>query len=956
MKRRFLFLLAVFVLFGVRVRAQNFVTIKRRAGAFPVVSAHQTAAICVDSSDYFVVNKAAEMLQKDIRRVTDKKSVITHSFSAASPIAIIIGSIQKSALIRQLIKEGKINVGNIKGKWEAYNLQVVDHPEKGIKKALVIVGSDRQGTAYGVFTLSRQMGVSPWHWWADVPPKKKKTVFVKKGMYHYGPPAVKYRGIFINDEAPALSGWVNEKFGGFNHKFYRHVFKLMLRLRANYLWPAMWGKSFAVDDTLNPVLANKYGIVMGTAHNEPMMRSVQEWKTFGHGPWNYRTNADTLRAFWRKGIRRMDDRQSIVTVGMRGNGDKPMSDTTNIKLLEKIIHDQRNIIASVTGKPASKTPQVWALYKEVQKYYDQGMRVPKDITLLYSDDNWGNIRRLPELKDSSRAGGFGVYYHFDYVGGPRSYKWLNTNPIPKVWEQMHMAYQYHARRIWIVNVGDLKPMEFPISFFLDYAWNPKKWPANRLPDYTRQWAAQQFGKKYAGEIASIITKYTKYNGRRKPDLLSPHTYSLFHYREAERVVNDYNKLASKARNIYKQLPKDKKAAFYQLVLYPVEACANVNDLYVTTGKNRWYAHQGRAMTNILADSVKDMFARDSLLSRYYNKVMKNGKWNHMMDQIHIGFKSWHQPKHRKMPAVRHITLPDSAAMGVAVQGSRQWWPRSDSTAELPSFNKFQPQMRYIEVFNRGQKPFDYRVEASVPWLKVSSKQGRVYRQKRLWVHVDWQKAPAGTHQVPIIIQGQGKKVTVQAKIINPKRPKRRNIKGFAEAYGYVSMEAVHYSRAVNTEHIHWQKIPDLGRTLSGMMAEPVTADTLNPGGDSPHLEYDMYLTHSGKIQVRAYMLPTLDVHDKGGVKFAVSIDDQQPKIITMDVTKSHRSWQQAVMQNIKIMTANLQVNSPGRHTLKFWYVAPGAVLEKLVVDTGGLKKSYLGPPESYHGKVKNINP
>jgi hypothetical protein len=952
-----LFLLIIIFSVGVKVQAQDFITTTKTAGAFPVVSAQKTSAICVDSSNFFLVQKAAEMLQKDIQRVTGKKPTITHDFSASGQMAIIIGSVKKSALIQQLVKAGKISVDKIRGKWEAYKLQVINHPVEGIKKALVIVGSDRQGTAYGVFTLSKQMGVSPWYWWADVPPKKKKTVFVKKGTYHYGPPAVKYRGIFLNDEAPALSGWVREKYGGFNHKFYVRVFKLMLRLRANYLWPAMWNSMFDVDDTLNPILANKYGIVMGTAHNEPMMRSRKEWRKFGHGPWNYQTNAKELRAFWRKGIKRMDDRQSIVTIGMRGNGDKPMSDSTNIKLLERIVHDQRQIIANVTGKPASETPQMWALYKEVQKYYDQGMRVPDDVTVLYSDDNWGDNRRLPELEDSARAGGYGLYYHFDYVGGPRSYKWINTNSIPKVWEQLHMAYQYHVRhvrRIWIVNVGDLKPMEFPISFFMDYAWNPKKWSAKRLPDYAQQWAAQQFGPRYADEIATILIRYSKYNARRKPDLLSPDTYSLIHYREAERVVDHYNALAEKASRIYNTLPENKKAAFYQLVLYPVKACANLNDMYVTTAKNHLYAKQGRAMTNILADSVRNMFARDSLLSHYYNKVMENGKWDHMMDQAHIGsaIPSWRVPKHNQMPKVKRITLPDSAAMGVAIQGSRQWWPHSDSTAVLPKFNKFQPQKRFIEIFNRGEKSFHFRVKTPVSWLEISNTQGQIDVQKQLWVRVDWDYAPRGTHRVPITIHAQGKKVTIYAKIINPEKSKKNDIKGFVEAYGYVSMKSAGYTRAIGTKKIHWQCIPNLGRTRlsSGMMVEPITAKTQQPGSDSPHLEYRMYLTASGAVKVHAYLLPTLDIHNKDGLRFALSMDDHSPKIVKMDITHTHQSWAKAVKRNIKVITTTLHIDHPGKHVLKFWMVDSGVVLEKLVVDLGGVKKSYLGPPESYNSR------
>lgn len=950
MKKLFLLLVIFGSLTVNNIQAQEFVTTTKTEGAFPVVGPEKRAMICVDTKDYFVVRKAARMLSKDIKRVTDNKADITHRLAAAGQVAIIIGSIDKSAMIQHLVEIGKISVDKLRGKWESFKLQVVDQPKEGIKKALVIVGSDARGTAYGVFTLSRKMGVSPWRWWADVPAKEKENVFVKEGTYFYGPPAVKYRGIFLNDGAPALSGWVHEKYGGFNHEFYVRVFKLLLRLRANYLWPAMWGHAFAADDLLNPMLADKYGIVMGTAHNEPMMRAQDEWAEYGSGPWNYRKNGETLRKYWREGIQRMNGYQSIVTIGMRGDGDKPMSDSTNIKLLESIIQDQREIIEEVTGEPASETPQVWTLYKEVLAYYDGGMRVPDDVTVMYPDDNWGNIRRLPDHGDSTRAGGYGLYYHFDYVGGPRSYKWINTNTIPKIWYNLNMAYQHHVRRIWVVNVGDLKPMEFPISFFMAYAWNPKKWPAERLPEYTQQWAKQQFGPKYAEEIATIMIRYSKYNARRKPILMSADTYSLMHYREAERVVDNYNELAEKAKQIYNVLPEDEKAAFYQLVLYPAAASANLTDMYVTTAQNRLYAKQGRAMTNALADSVKAMFARDSLLTHFYNKEMKNGKWDHMMDQAHIGSATpaWRAPDRNKMPEVERISLPKSADMGVAIQGSRQWWPHSDSMAVLPKFNKLEPKKRYIEIFNRGKRSFKYRVKSSVSWLNISDAEGKIDKQKRLWVKVNWDKAPSGKQRIPIYIHGDEKKVTVYATIVNPEEPDRSDINGFAEAYGYISIEAAHYSKAVGTEKIHWQKIPNLGRTRisSGMIAKPVIVDSQNPGGNSPHLEYKIYVADSGKVQVHAYMLPMHDVHNEGGVRFALSIDNQEPKIITMNISDSQEVWAETVKRNIKVMTATLHVDQPGQHVLKFWMVGPGVVLEKLVIDTGGLKKSYLGPPES----------
>jgi len=650
----------------------------------------------------------------------------------------------------------------------------------------------------------------------------------------------------------------------------------------------------------------------------------------------------------------MGSRESIVTLAMRGDGDKAMSESTNIALLEKIVADQRKILADVTGKDVTTIPQLWALYKEVQDYYDKGMRVPEDVTLLLCDDNWGNVRRLPKPDDPPRSGGYGMYYHFDFVGGPRNYKWLNTSPIARVWEQMHLCYRLGVDRIWLVNVGDLKPMEFPIEFFLDYAWNPDSWPAERLPEYTRLWALQQFGPEHSVAIADILDKYTKYNSRRKPEMLSSDTYSLIHYREAQTVVSDYNKLAEEAERINKAIPSEYKDAYYQLVLHPVTSCANLNELRVTCGKNQLYTKQGRAATNDLAEKARRLFAKDAEISHYYNKVMAGGKWNHMMDQTHISYTYWQQPEKDVMPKVDEIEIPDAADMGVSIEGSDSWWPMEKGEAVLPEFDPFNQQKYYIEIFNRGRVPFDYKIESGQSWLKISPNQGKVDKEQRVWISVDWQQAPNGAQKVPITITGPNHSVVVQAAINNPAVPKRDMVTGFAESNGYVSIEAGHYTRAINSEPVKWLLIPNLGRTLSGMTPVPVTAKSRTPEGDNPRLEYCMYLFSSGKINVNVYLCPTQNFHNTQGLRYAISFDNQTPQIInihekdTVPDWKYPPAWEKAVGENIKVMASKHTLEKPGEHILKFWMVDPGIVLQKIVVDTGGVKPSYLGPPESYH--------
>jgi hypothetical protein len=939
------------------------------ADGFILASARGSAPLVGSSGDYPGVLRALADLRADVGRVTGTEPTLSTDTLPATRQIVLVGTLGRSPIIDRLVREGKLSTDGVAGRWETFVRQVVSNPMPGVDQALVIAGSDKRGTIYGVYDLSSQIGVSPWYWWADVPVRHQSQLVVPMERHTLGEPAVKYRGIFINDEAPAFSGWTKEKFGGVNHQVYSRMFELILRMKGNYLWPAMWGNAFADDDSLNAKLADEYGIVMGTSHHEPMTRAQQEWRRYGKGAWNYDQNDSTLRDFWRKGIQRMGSRENIVTLGMRGDGDMPMTEGSNIALLERIVADQRKIIGEVTGKPLAQTPQLWALYKEVQDYYDKGMRAPDDVTLLFADDNWGNIRRLPDVPNKPRPGGFGVYYHFDYVGGPRNYKWINTNPIARVWEQMHLAAEYGANRIWIVNVGDLKPMEFPTQFFLDYAWNPSAIPADGLPEYTRRWADQQFGPAHAGEIADLVTKYAMYNGRRKPELLAPETFSLANYREAERVVADWDSLAARADRLKRAMPAQYQDAYYQLVLHPVQASANLNALYVTAARNRQYALQGRAATNDLADSTRKLFDRDAEISRYYNKELAGGKWSHMMDQTHIGYTYWQEPPRNVMPRVDVIQVPERGELGVSWEGQPTFGPPGQGggppggvgrNRELafPEFDPYQKQRYFLDLFNRGQTPVDYTVETGQPWLLVSSAAGRIDKEKRLWVSVDWSRAPAGTSRVPVTISGpDARKVVIQTVVKNPSSPRPEELSGFVEGNGYVSMEAEHYSRAVARAPVAWLRIPDLGRTLSGMTAQPVTAPSQSPGGDGggARLEYRMVLFDSGAVTVRAYLSPTLNFSGrKEGLRYAVSFDDAPPQIVDIAADTTTRAWDQLVADNVSVTASSHQLARPGAHVLKFWLVDPGVVLQKLVVDAGGVKPSYLGPPESFRGPKKDI--
>jgi len=804
-------------------------------GAFPLVSKGLPARIVADNSDWPGVLRAAKDLQSDLSGVSGWKG----EFGPDTP-KILVGTLGKSPAIDALVRTGKLDVKAIRGKWEASVTQVVGD-------TLVVAGSDKRGTIFALYDLSEAVGVSPWSWWADVPVKRHSEAYVT-GRYVAKEPVVKYRGIFINDEAPALSGWAYEKYGGFNHQFYEKVFELLLRLRANYLWPSMWGRAFSMDDPLNPKVADDYGIVMGTSHVEPMMRADSEWGRLGFAErqWNYATNPTELEKFWTDGVNRNKPYENIVTIAMRGKVDTPMSETANIALLEKIVASQRKILAENMNPDVTQIPQLWCLYKEVQEYYEKGMRVPDDVTLLWADDNWGNIRRLPTAEERNRKGGAGVYYHFDYVGGPRNYKWIDTNPIPKIWEQMNLAHRYGADRIWIVNVGDIKPMEFPMEFFLTMARDPDAIRKEDLQKYTEKWAAREFGKKHAKEIARIISETHRLNGRRKAELLSPDTYSIENYGEADRVVGEFHDLLARAEAVGKDLPPEYHSAYYQMVVHPVKAPGVVTEMYVAAGKNALYAKRNDPRANVEAQRVRDLFAKDTAITAEYH-ALNGGKWNHFMDQTHIGYTYWQQPDVQVMPKVIEVNANGAAAA----------WPAASG---LP---------------------------APMP--------------------------PVGA-------------------------------KGFVETNGIIAIEAEHTSRRVAAKGVKWETIPGYGRTLSAVEPFPVLASSAEPGKGA-RLEYELTVLTGGKATLEAVLGPSLAFQPHHGLRVAFAFDDEPPQVVDVAAPYLSREWETAVSDSVrKVQTKHIL--RAGRHILKVWAIDPGVVIERLVIDLGGLKPSYLGPPES----------
>ncbi|KAB8167705.1 glycosyl hydrolase [Streptomyces sp. 3MP-14] len=1007
---------------------ETFITETWRPGSLPLVADGRAAPLLVSDDDFPGVVRVVGDLSADIERVTGRAPEILREVAGRLDAAVIVGTVGRSPLIDRLVAAGKLDVQGIAGRWETSRQQVVHDPLPGVRRALVIAGSDQRGTIFGVYEVSRQAGVSPWYWWDDVPTPHHDTLYALPGKHTQGTPAVKYRGLFINDENPALGTWAPAFFGsghapgfpnGFNSAFYARVFEVMLRLKANYLWPAVWGRAFAEDDPANHATATEYGIVMGTSHEGPMMRGIEEWNRHatpavrdengeivtpgsdpygGTGEWSFRRNGEAIREYWADGIRRMVEEgfEGVVTLGMRGNGDVSLPDGDGIELMESIIASQREILDELTDDALSSIPQVQTLYKEVQHYWDEGLRPPDDVTVIFCDDNWGNLRKVPDPQLPPREGGYGLYYHFDYVGVGRNYKWVDTINLASTWEQLHLTYAYGIDRLWVVNVGDLKAEEMPLQFFLDYAWDPERWDIEALGEWERRYARQNFGPEHAEAIAEVLHAYGVLQARRKPELLNRRItvdpdrdlatdptavvyddqatpFSLTDYRELERVTAEWEELDARVQRIGESLQAGYQDAYYQLVQYQVEATANLYALRAAEFTSLHYARQGRLATNELADATDARFADDQAMSEYYNNELADGKWAGFQTQPKIGYGDverygpdapWQQPQtpnhvalpDEVFPPVRRIEPASRAELGVAIDGSELWWPEAERPAVLPTFSPYQSQPRqYIEVFNRGTEPFAYTVTPAESWLSVTEPSGTVHDQVRVELSVDFDRAPEGRHTVPVIVSGAGSEVEVLAEVDNPGVPLRR-LAGFVEANGYVSIEAAHYRRAVNTAGVSWRTLPDLGRTGAGVTPFPVTAPRQRPGGRGPRLEYELTLFTTGPVRVYAYLSPRNNVLPTDGLTYAVSLDDEAPQSVNVtavtgsDDQNMNPQWARNTSDNATVIATEHTVAEAGRHLLKFWMVDPTVVLQKLVVDTGGLRPSYLGPPESLRAR------
>ncbi|WRT68552.1 uncharacterized protein IL334_005529 [Kwoniella shivajii] len=941
-------------------------------------SERYAAPLLLSSSDDIAIHIAAQAFAHDVYRVT---GIRPHIFNDSLPHdvqrAIIVGTADNE-FVRHLRTSEYAE--DLVGKWESYDVRVAEKPIHGVETGLVVVGSDRRGAMYALYTLTEQFGVSPFHFWADVPVRPQDNLaYLSSEILSHGEPTVKYRGLFINDEHPALWSWAAQRYKvrwgepAFLPDMYEMWFDMMLRLKANYFWPAMYASMFDVDGLNvtegfpkepipgpNQVLANNMAIVMGTSHHEPMARNKPEWDREGKGTWDW-TNDEFLTNWWTYGAERAVGKETMFTLGMRGDGDMPLTGASNA-LVENITSVQQGILKKTQGKELSDIPQMWCMYKEVAEYYINGLQVPEDVITLFADDNWGNVMTVQPPGTEHKAGA-GIYYHVDYVGMPRAYKWINTINLAKTWEQMTIAAAFNTTSIWILNIGSLKPLELPTEHFLSLAWDLDAWGINSVERFLQLWAEREFGSKDKEEVADIMMKYSMYSSRRK------------------------------AEDVYQSLPEDTKPAFYEQVYLLCLFQTNLNKIYIAAERSNLYAAQGRNSANIYAKQATEAFFHDSELTESFHSMLDR-KWDHMLDQTHIGWNSWLEPIKDIMPPVSFVNPSSYAREGIPIpelgygvitnirvtyENSRGSWPGNTAfncakgehcdTPELLPLDPFGAKSRWIDVGAAGPRTTKWKVKSD-DWIIVEPREGKVKmdgsEDTRIRVSVDWKKAPKSGKGTFHLEASDGSEVTILVPVSNYSRPPK-SFSGHVQGDGYVAIEAGHHVGNTSKEAYAFHEMIGYGRTLSGLEMFPRTTQNFT-AGEGPSLSYDFWAHEAQEVEINIQIGPTLNFLGKNNtLAFGFQIDDQPVKTINpipieplgfardrpynkpVAIGAVPKDWIEIVKNEIREVTLTAELDKEGEHKITLYGMTTGIVFERILVDFGGIKErgySYLGPPES----------
>lgn len=959
--------------------------------------------ICLEQSAFPGVIRVTEKVAHDVELVSGKKPQILVEKeipetleSSGEDWTIIAATKGKSSFLKKLEEAGSAELKELEQKRECYAWIFPEIKNRTKSNLLVIAGSDKRGTIYGLFHLSEMLGVSPFVDWCGLMPPKQEKIELREDMACISKePSVRYRGFFINDEWPAFGNWCNHNFGGFNAKAYDHVFELLLRLKGNYLWPAMWSARFADDGPglLNAELADEYGIIMGMSHHEPCLRQGEEYKylrgknsVYGDA-WNFRTNREGITKFWEDGLKRSGKFENVITVGMRGEADtaimgKNATLEDNIQLLRDVLKTQKKLIQEHVNPDLTRVPRMIALYKEVEEFFygDEktkglmGAEELEDVILMLCDDNYGNLRTLPTEEMRKHAGGYGMYYHLDYHGWPVSYEWINSSYLPKIWEQMSMAYDFGVRELWMVNVGDIATQEFPLSFFLDMAYDFDRWGSRALnctQEYTRKWVRQQFGsveEETQDTIADILEQYTKIIHRRRPEALNPETYHPVQEKESSRIFEEAEQLLKKLQDVYETIEKTNPqnlSAFIALVYYPAFGTMNLVKMQILAGWNHYYANLGAVCANDYVDEVERCMEQDRKAVEMYHQ-MDQGRWYGMGMSQHIGFTHWNEDECRNPVVMRVIPLKKRSIL-VAADGTAQHAegsPWLDNTMKLKDFLNPDCTRASVTLYSRSDLKAEYKVLKKPGWLSVEPMEGWLdgvsQKKVRLNLTLIKQKLPEtnqDTIQDSLEIATPEGKCEITVPVYTGNLQDKKNV--FVDTMGYLSIEAAHYVNSVpgnyKDRQVKFENLQGYGKTNSAMKAFPSDACTV-PGQDAPYLEYQFVLEESGTYEAEFYMQPSNPVTRENQLLYAVRINEEMTETVNAvekdyQVGDQAEKWAEGVLSQIRRQTVSIKCRA-GFNTLRVYHVTPGFVLEKIVIYPMGEKpeESYLGPAETYHGR------
>lgn len=959
--------------------------------------------ICLEQSAFPGVIRVTEKVAHDVELVSGKKPQILVEKeipetleSSGEDWTIIAATKGKSSFLKKLEEAGSAELKELEQKRECYAWIFPEIKNRTKSNLLVIAGSDKRGTIYGLFHLSEMLGVSPFVDWCGLMPPKQEKIELREDMACISKePSVRYRGFFINDEWPAFGNWCNHNFGGFNAKAYDHVFELLLRLKGNYLWPAMWSARFADDGPglLNAELADEYGIIMGMSHHEPCLRQGEEYKylrgknsVYGDA-WNFRTNREGITKFWEDGLKRSGKFENVITVGMRGEADtaimgKNATLEDNIQLLRDVLKTQKKLIQEHVNPDLTRVPRMIALYKEVEEFFygDEktkglmGAEELEDVILMLCDDNYGNLRTLPTEEMRKHAGGYGMYYHLDYHGWPVSYEWINSSYLPKIWEQMSMAYDFGVRELWMVNVGDIATQEFPLSFFLDMAYDFDRWGSRALnctQEYTRKWVRQQFGsveEETQDTIADILEQYTKIIHRRRPEALNPETYHPVQEKESSRIFEEAEQLLKKLQDVYETIEKTNPqnlSAFIALVYYPAFGTMNLVKMQILAGWNHYYANLGAVCANDYVDEVERCMEQDRKAVEMYHQ-MDQGRWYGMGMSQHIGFTHWNEDECRNPVVMRVIPLKKRSIL-VAADGTAQHAegsPWLDNTMKLKDFLNPDCTRASVTLYSRSDLKAEYKVLKKPDWLSVEPMEGWLdgvsQKKVRLNLTLIKQRLPEtnqDTIQDSLEIATPEGKCEITVPVYTGNLQDKKNV--FVDTMGYLSIEAAHYVNSVpgnyKDRQVKFENLQGYGKTNSAMKAFPSDACTV-PGQDAPYLEYQFVLEESGTYEAEFYMQPSNPVTRENQLLYAVRINEEMTETVNAvekdyQVGDQAEKWAEGVLSQIRRQTVSIKCRA-GFNTLRVYHVTPGFVLEKIVIYPMGEKpeESYLGPAETYHGR------